>query len=44
MSILKRVRVDSAPIEKIVSETDDQIRKQCERQMETDVTIGNWLI
>jgi len=40
MAILKRVRLDDAPVEKIISETDEQIQKLYETQTSIDVSLG----
>ncbi|XP_067948943.1 RNA-binding protein 41-like [Watersipora subatra] len=39
MSIVKRIRTDEVPVEKIVSETDDQVHRLYDRQTETDVSL-----
>ncbi|KAF6037316.1 RBM41 [Bugula neritina] len=39
MAILKRVRLDDAPVEKIISETDEQIQKLYETQTSIDVSL-----
>jgi len=42
MTIAKRVRADEGPLEKITTETDEQIKELVQAQSHKDVTLGKY--